>query len=83
MQALTYVARIRGFSNESCSELAKKRQCIFPNSVDERDFRNIDYQPHSCVVARHQRASVLCLLADKAALEPEAQSVGGIVYLDA
>jgi len=83
MQALTYVARIRGFSNETCSELAKKRQCIFPDRVDERDFRNIDYQPLSWAVARHQRASVLCLLADQAALKLEAQSVGGIVYLDA
>jgi hypothetical protein len=83
MQALTYVARIGGLSYETCSEVAKKRQCIFPGRVDERDFRNIDNQPHSCAVARHQRASVLCFLADQAALKLEAQSVRGIVYFDA
>jgi hypothetical protein len=38
MQALTDVESIRGGRNELCSEPGKKRQYLFSDSVNERDF---------------------------------------------
>jgi hypothetical protein len=83
MQALTYISGIRSLRNELRPKAAKKQQYLFTDRIDESDICEIDHQRRPVTAARHERATVLCIVARESAFKPEADSVRGLVYVDA
>jgi hypothetical protein len=69
--------------NELRPKAAKKRQYLFTDRIDESDIRQIDNQLHAVTAARHERTTVLCIVTRESALKSQADSVRGLVYVDA
>ena len=69
MEALTHIERVGRFRNELRPEPAKKGEHLFPCRIDEGHVGYIDEESHSVKAARHERASVLGVVAGESAFK--------------
>jgi hypothetical protein len=70
IQTLAHIEHVRIGGDKLSSELAKKRQHLFPYGVDEYHFRQIDEKLSGCDEARCQSASVFSIITGESAFQP-------------